>query len=72
MAFDNLALCHSGKTRRKPPKSYEKPTSPLPLKMRGLYRRGKIYWFEKMVNVARTRTCLGTENQDHSFFLPFK
>jgi len=33
----------------KPTKSYEKPTRPLPLKMRGLYRRGKIFWYSKMV-----------------------
>jgi hypothetical protein len=32
----------------KPPKSYEKPTSPSPLNMRGLQRRGKIYWYAKI------------------------
>jgi len=47
----------------KPAKSYEKPTSPLLLKMRGLQRRGKIYWYAKMVNGARTRVSLGTEDQ---------
>ena len=44
-------------------KSYEKPTSPLPLTMRGLYRRGKIFWYAKMVNGMRTRVSLDTEDQ---------
>jgi integrase len=47
----------------KPAKSYEKPTKPLPLKMRGLQLRGKIYWYAKMVNGVRTRVSLDTENQ---------
>jgi len=46
-----------------PAKSYVKPTNPLPLKMRGLYRRGKIFWYAKMVNAVRTQTSLGTEDQ---------
>jgi integrase len=47
----------------KPTKSYEKPTSPLPLKMRGLYRRGKIFWYSKMVEGRRTQISLSTEDQ---------
>lgn len=43
--------------------SHEKKTSPLPLKMRGLYRRGKIFWYAKMVDGARLQTSLETEDQ---------
>ena len=31
--------------------------------MRGLQRRGKIYWYAKIVNGARTRISLDTEDQ---------
>jgi integrase len=48
---------------KRPSKSYEKPTSPLALKMRGLYRRGKIFWYAKMVDGARSQTSLETEDQ---------
>ena len=47
----------------KPVKKYDKQASPLPLKMRGLHLRGKIYWYAKMVNGARTRVSLETEDQ---------
>jgi hypothetical protein len=34
--------------------------------MRGLYRRGKIFWYVKMVDGARTQLSLETEDQGHA------
>jgi hypothetical protein len=31
--------------------------------MRGLYRRGKIFWYAKMVGRRRTQVSLSTEDQ---------
>jgi hypothetical protein len=39
----------------------KKATIAQPVKMRGLYRRGKIFWYTKMVDGSRTCVSLGTE-----------
>ena len=44
-------------------KTTGKSASPLPLKMRGLYQRGKVFWYRRMVDGARMQTNLETEDQ---------
>ena len=44
-------------------KSYERAANQSSIKMRGLYRRGKIFWCAKMVVGKRIQINLGTGDQ---------